>query len=253
MIKYIVLLVAIIITTTSTYAKEGLHISSFMGASKSLDNQLAVHLEDQEDQVFKAKWNNRSFTDSHWWAARAESWKGNTFYGFELIHHKIYLKNTNDVIKSFSISDGYNLLYFNIGRQFGPHILRVGAGVIFAHPDMLIEGRERYITKGTKGHHLAGPTVQVSYERWVWENDTNFVSLDTKLTASYAVTRISDNDKEYAVAPDIALHVSLGLGSKPEALKQSFPKKLLYFIPFVYPRITGETLLRTGMFPEDGY
>ena len=231
-------------------AADGWLFSTYMGASVSMENQVAFHFEDRSDQVFKANWRNRSFTDSHWWSAKLDRWNGDKVNGFELIHHKIYLANPNDVVQSFSISDGYNLFYYNFGRKFDDHILRLGLGVIFAHPDVQIQGRDHYIVKGTKGHHLAGPTVQLGYERWLWDNETNFVSLDTKLTFSYAKSPISPNRKEYAVVPDVAFHISIGVGNKPQALAGTWQDKAKYAIPFFYPYVIGNYFLGTGLLPS---
>ena len=159
----------------ATTQKKGWHLSTFMGVSQSTNNHLSIHLEDQDDQVFLAHWNNRSFEDSHWWAVRLEKWKKNKSIGIEAVHHKIYLDNTNDIIQSFSISDGYNLIYLNFGRQYGPHLYRLGVGFVLAHADVTIKNRKRHIIKGPKGHRVAGPTVQFNYERWLWENKTHFM------------------------------------------------------------------------------
>ena len=229
----------------------GWHLSTFMGVSRSLDNRVSFHLNDQADQVFGANYINRSFEDSHWWSFRLEKWSGNRLKGLELIHHKIYLDNTNDIIEIFSISDGYNLLYYNIGAQKGNTIYRIGFGVVLAHSDVKIAGRDRYKRKGFSGHKLAGPSIQLNMERWLWESQTHFISFDAKASFSYAVAPISENPEEYVVAPDIACHFSFGFGSKPAAFKQKGFKKWLFFAPLAYPKIVGEGILGTGILPED--
>ena len=238
-----------LLLTVSISAEDGWYWSTFMGGSISTHNSLKVKLDDHPDHTINARYSSRSFEDSHWWMTRIEKRKGNKIYSFEMIHHKIYLQNTNDIVESFSVSDGYNLLYFNIGRVKEKMRYRYGLGIIIAHPDVTIAGREPFHTPGLKGHYLAGPTMQFNVERLIWENKLYFVSLDTKLTLSYAWIPLSDRDGETAEAPDIAVHFSLGLGSKPTAFKAKGIKKAKAFLPGVYPAFVGKVILGTGLTP----
>jgi len=244
-----IFLILLIGASSLSAVEDGWHLSTFMGGSMSMDNRLYIHLKDQPDQEIHAQYTNQPFTDSHWWAFRTERFRGDRLRGFELIHHKIYLRNTNDVVTRFSISDGYNLAYYNMGKAVGRNRYRFGMGMVLGHPDVTIEGRDNFHTPGPTGHFLAGPSVQFNYERVLWENMTHFVSVDTKLTLSYARVMISDDHDEYADAPDVAFHVSVGFGSKPSAFRQQGVRKLSYFTPILYPYLVGTYVLGTGVTP----
>lgn len=233
--------------------QDGWHLSTFMGGSMSLPNRLTIKLEDLPDQSINAVYQNKSFSDSHWWIFRLEDWHGENGQGFELIHHKVYLANTNDIVTYLSISDGYNLLYYNFGKRYGDDRFRLGLGVAYAHPDVQIAGRPLFFQKGLTGFYLGGPTIQFNYERLVWDNDIYFVTLDTKLTLSYIRSPVSHNRREYADVPDIAFHVGLGFGSKPKAFNQEGIAKALYFAPLVYPYLTGTYVLGTGLVPAGSH
>ncbi len=244
------ILLFLILSIGPACALEGWHLSTFMGGSMSFPNHLKLNLEGLPDQSKDAIYSNKSFSDSHWWSFRLEDWHGERGSGLELIHHKIYLANTNDVIHDFSISDGYNLAYYNFAWKTSPSDrVRLGLGLAFGHMDATLGDRPRFHTSGLSGHFLAGPTVQFNYEKWLWENDTNFISLDTKLTLAYARVPVSRDRREYADAPDIALHLSLGVGSKPKALSGDLVSKALYFAPLAYPYLTGKYILGTGLTP----
>ena len=250
--KFIAFLLLIFGLSFPVFAGEvsdGWYLSTFMGGSMSAPNYLRFHLKDFPDQKINAVYANKNFSDSHWWAFRLEKMKGDKLRGFEMVHHKIYLANTNDVIQDFSISDGYNLIYHNWGKKYGKNRVRFGAGVVLGHPDVTMPGRQRFHTKGPTGHFLAGPTIQFNYQRWLYETKTHFVSVDTKLTLSYARTTVSVGKGEYVEAPDIALHLSLGFGSKPEAIKRTGLYKIDYFAPLVYPYIVGNYVLGTSIVP----
>ena len=98
---------------------DGWYLSTMMGGSISGPSNLTINFNDRDTLSMSADYNNRSFDDSHWWSFRVENWHLNQSLGIELIHHKIYLDNTNDIVESFSLSDGYNLLFFNCLRCFG--------------------------------------------------------------------------------------------------------------------------------------
>lgn len=253
MLKRFLIIGLIFFSATSVFAdtnsEDGWYMSTFMGGSMSMPNYLRINLDGLPDQKINATYKNRNFDDSHWWAFRTEKWTGDTSRGFELVHHKIYLANTNDIVQDFSISDGYNLIYYNWGKKKGKNRFRFGAGIVSGHTDITLQGRERFHTKGPKGHFITGPTIQFDYERWLYETKTHFISVDTKLTLSYARVGVSSDKDEYAEAPDIALHLSLGFGSKPAAIRKEGFAKIGYFAPLAYPYLVGNYVLGTGIVP----
>tara|TARA_Y100001935_G_C17310446_1_gene515643 strand:- start:4595 stop:5374 length:780 start_codon:yes stop_codon:yes gene_type:complete len=228
----------------------GIYLSTMMGCSKSGTSPLTIQYEDRAHETISANYKNRCFSGSHWWAFRLENWTDQTGWGLELIHHKIYLVNTTENLESFSVSDGYNLLFLNFAKQLGDINLRVGFGGVLAHVDATVLGRTRYIRKGFQGHYLTGPAFQINVEKLLWQSTTHFVSFDTKFTAAYAEVPISANNNELAIVPDHAIHLSISLGSKPEAYsnKKGLYENLLYFAPLIYPITTGY-IMGTGFLP----
>ena len=237
----------------ATSFDNGIHLSTMMGCSFSGDSPLTLKYLDRPAEIISAKYNNRCFSDSHWWSFRLENWTDQTGWGLELIHHKIYLKNTTDDLKSFSLSDGYNLIFFNLVKQVKDVNFRVGFGGVLGHMDVLISGRPRYIKKGFSGHYLTGPAFQLNVEKILWSSKAHFLSLDTKFTAAYAEVPISANQEELAIAPDYAIHVSLSIGSKPHAFSKNKTAydKIGYFAPLIYPITVGH-LIGTNWLPS-GY
>lgn len=230
---------------------DGLHFSTMMGCSYSGKSPLNISLNDQPNQSFTANYDNRCFDDSHWWSFRLENWSNKTSFGFEIIHHKIYLINTNEVIEKMSVSDGYNLLFLNFGRQLNDMNFRVGFGLVYGHMDISIIGRDRYIKKGLSGHYLTGPAFQINIEKLIWESESHFISLDSKFTAAYAEIPVSSDYNELAHISDYAIHLSIAVGSKPNILSNKKINNLNYFLPFVYPAIVGNLILGTGILPGE--
>ena len=255
--RFYISILFLIVCLYSPYAyasfSDGIYLSTMMGCSKSGRSPLTIKYNDRSTESISAKYNNRCFSDSHWWSFRLENWTKQTGWGLELIHHKIYLENTTDNLRSLSVSDGYNLIFLTFVKQIRNTNFRVGFGGVLAHMDATVKGRSRYIEKGFNGHYLTGPAFQLNVERILWQNKTHFLSLDTKFTAAYAEVPISSNNSELAIIPDHALHLSLSIGSKPESFRSDKPiyENLMYFAPLVYPITTGY-LMGTGFLP-DGY
>ena len=210
--RYLLLLLTFTIQVLSS---DGIYLHSNWGYMHSLNSVMAVNSTDG-DIVHKARWKSKAFEDSPYYTIRIDDWSGNKVRGIEWIHHKIYLANNPAGITNFSISDGYNLLMFNLGKRSNGIIRRWGAGLIFAHVDMTLQGRDRFWNDGgISGAYLSGLAIQHAIETWVYETSHHVVAIEGKLTAAYARIPISSNDSEYADVPNVAFHLTFGIGSKP--------------------------------------
>lgn len=220
---------------------DGWHVEYFWGFSESMSTSLLIHREGESDIGLSATYRGNSFGDSWYYALRFENWTGGEASGIEWVHHKIYLVNNPDKIKDFSVSDGYNLLYFNRAfRLENRLILRGGIGMVFAHPDVTLEGRNRFwMDGGVGGAYLAGASTQFTIGSWAYETKGHFITTEGKITLSYARAPISSNQHEYAEIPNIALHLIFGLGSKPPAKEN--PEWSDYLIQ-VFPQVLSHLL-----------
>jgi len=212
-------------------ATDGIYFHSNWGFNYAMNSVLSIKNNDG-DIVHKASWEGRSFIDSPYYTVRLDNWNDKSTVGIEWVHYKMYLKNPPSGIDNLSISDGYNILFFNIGKRNKRNIIqRVGAGIIVAHPDVTLTGRERFWNKGgISGAYISGLAIQASFERWVYETNRHIITSEIKLSSGYARIPISNNSNEFADIPHIALHVVLGIGSKPLKIKSTWVDYVNYFI-----------------------
>jgi hypothetical protein len=224
--------------------KDGIHISAFMGTAKSMNNRLILYPKDSAPIRIDAEYDSKSDSDSAYWYARIENWHNNEAWGLELIHHKLYLRNPQQGVTNFSISDGYNLFYLTKAwRLNNEDAARLGVGLVFAHPDVTFGGRDPFHEPGFPGMFLAGPSIMAAYEKRFFTTESNFVSIETKVTASYATFPISDlHSEEQASAPDLAFHIALGFGSLPPKKDANIVDYALYTLPIFYPTATAAVL-----------
>jgi len=216
---------------------DGLRLMGALGQSISLPNQLSIHRNDGKQYVIDAVYRNRSFENYPYWTARLEWWQAGDSWEFEAIHHKIYLANPPAGIVDFSISDGYNMFFLNRGHYVKDWdvVGRLGAGVTFSHPDVTFSDRPRYYIHGWSGHRISGWGVQMAIEKRFDVSASHYLSTELKVTAAYARSGISDDyQHDYAVAPDVAVHLVVGFGSHP-VTDTSLGSIMGYLAPLALP------------------
>lgn len=220
---------------TVLFAENGWHFSSVSGVPISFDNKLVLYA-DNTTYTIDASYKSKAYSDFPYWTLRTEYWLKNHAIGLEVVHHKVYLSNPTDFLESFSVSDGFNLIYLNYANKINKNnIIRTGFGLNFGNPDVKIDGRDRYLKRHLEGLHFGGFTSQLSYEKRFYETQKMFLFFETKLTQTFATLPISNNSDEYALVPDTAIHVSIGFGTKPTLLKGNWKEKASFFSPFLLP------------------
>jgi len=204
------------VASADTAYNNGWTFNSFLGGSISLPSHLTINRVNEPNINTEAHWRGRPFEDSWYYAVRVDKWKNGKSKGIEWVHHKAYYSGDHPEIEDLSISDGFNLLYFNFGHVKKGFTIHKGVGLVFGNPDVTLQGRDRFWNDGgIGGTYLSGITAQYALARNIWENDRNFVNFETKITASYARIAISENSNEFADVPNLAIHFILGVGSKP--------------------------------------
>ena len=183
-----------------------------LGGAYSFESQLDINVEGHEDILLHtASYENRPFEGAPYYGWRLGLWgEDGKAWELELIHHKLYLSNPPEGVESLEITHGYNLLTVNRAWPKDQFILRAGAGVVLAHPEVVAFGEllEEKHFMGTEFIY-AGPTIQLSAGQRFKLTRTMIANVEGKLTASYA-----DIEMENAniVAPNFAAHLVFGVG-----------------------------------------
>lgn len=114
-----------------------------------------------------AKYRSEEYTRPLYWLWRFSKTKNKRSWGFEAIHHKLYLLNKPNSIQQFSISHGYNILHINRGFHFSKINLIVGAGAVLAHPEIIVRNQALSGDNGLLnwGYYLSGPSVAVAVNK----------------------------------------------------------------------------------------
>ncbi len=184
----------------------------FAGTAWSLPTPLLIRQQGEPDLRLRARYATRPWSGAPYYAYRFGRWSDATAWEAELVHHKLYLENPPPEVQHFEISHGYNLVTANRATTTdGGTIVRLGVGVVVAHPEGRIRNRPvgpvRSLLGG--GYHISGWTAQLSVGRRVPLSQGLFVAPEAKVTASYARVPLQEG---WAVVPNVAVHALAGLG-----------------------------------------
>ncbi len=182
----------------------------FTGTAHNFSSQLKIEQSGEEDINLTAEYETRAWeTVAPYYDMRIGKWFDNHAWEFETHHHKLYLSNEPSEVDKFAISHGYNLNTINYairGKQF---IYRLGAGIVMTHPETSVRGKKYEDDGGLNGFYISGVTSQLAIEKRFPFLKKLFLSLEAKLTASYAQIPISDGT---ASVPNYAVHGLVGIG-----------------------------------------
>ncbi len=207
----ILLSIGCIFASSLAYAKWSVEVAT--GIPYNFPMPLLIQQDDELDINLTAHYETRPFQSPFYYNIRIGKWLGNKAWEVETIHHKIYLRNTNDEVSHFSISHGYNMFTLNRAWLDTRNLIwRIGGGVIIAHPESKVRGEtfdERGGTLNNAGYYLAGPTAMASVGKRFYLTKSFFLELEGKLTASYAYVKVVDG---HADVPLVAIHADFGFG-----------------------------------------
>jgi hypothetical protein len=191
-----------------------LSVELFAGTAWSLSTPLVVRLPGRPTARLRARWQTRPLADAPYYAYRVAAARGGRAAEAELVHHKLYLANPAPPVERLEVTHGYNLATANLRAPAGRAHVRVGLGVVIAHPEGRVAGVDvggrRTLLGG--GYHVAGVTAQLAVgRRWALGRGRTapFAAPEAKLTASLARVPLGDGS---VLVPNAALHALAGLG-----------------------------------------
>lgn len=181
------------------------------GGAYSIETPLTIRQSGHDDIQVDARYATKSFESPFYYALRVARWKDSRAWEVELVHLKLILTNKPPDVQRFEITHGYNFMLVN--RVWTPKdfMLRLGAGVVIAHPESTVRERALDEDQGilSAGYYFAGPAVQAAGGKRFSLTPHLFVALEGKVTGSYGSVPVADGD---ASVPNISIHGLLGFG-----------------------------------------
>jgi hypothetical protein len=167
---------------------------------------LTIEQAGYPDIHLTAHYSVRPLQDRSYYAYRFEWWRNKKGWVIEELHHKIYLENTPAEVEKFEATHGYNLVTVSRGWREGNNIFLLGGGVVVTYPHSVVRGQE---WPQDSGYRLSGVTVQGAAARRFEFGRHFFLSVEGKVTASWARIPVVSG---HATTPDAAFHALGGVG-----------------------------------------
>jgi hypothetical protein len=178
----------------------------------NLPMPLTIRQDGYPDIKFQAHYSSESFILPVYWDVRLGRWQNERAWEFEVIHHKLYLKNTTSEVQKFNISHGFNMIMANRGFEKKSIRYRTGAGIVLAHPESKIRGKEfgTSVDDTDLGYYISGPVINFAISRPFYIGNRFYVNAEAKTTLAYSsINVVQGNSDVY----NIAFHLILGLGA----------------------------------------
>jgi hypothetical protein len=176
---------------------------------------LWVSQEGYDKIQFWARYKTEPLKLPLYYSVRVGRCRDNKGWEIEMNHLKIYLKNKPEPIERFSVSHGYNQLFFSRVRHYRLFSKRTGIGVVIAHPESTIRGKTMDENQGIfrKGYYLAGPAFLIGLFRKVEIGKNFYFSISGSVSAAWAHVKVSEGSAgvpvgavQIQIAPGISFH-----------------------------------------------
>ena len=196
---------------TTTYAQSRWSFELHGGEVYNVPMPLRIKQQGYPDLKLSARYHTEALTLPVYWDWRFSRWHDNKSWEFEAIHHKLYLENTTPEIQKFNISHGFNMLMINRGFDRKKFHYRFGAGIVLAHPESNIRGKEFGNTNDDwdMGYYLSGPVLNFALGKPIRLGSRFYLNAEAKTTFAFSHIKIAEG---HANVYNLAFHLVIGIG-----------------------------------------
>ena len=191
-------------------------VEAWFGDAWNVPTELTLKQAGQPDIDIDADWSTRPWSPTWYYAGRIARWSGNSGWGLEYMHHKLYLDNPQQDVTHFRITNGVNHIIAQRLWRRGAWELSAGGGPTLVVPISVVRGKHYGLRDGIFGsrYEFGGATLHGSVARRLKLLPYTYGSVTAKGTVSYLDVPISDGR---ATTMNYALHLQYGISlqSKP--------------------------------------
>lgn len=208
---FIILICFFVIPATVVKAQSRWSFELHGGGAYNLPMPLVIRQQGYPDINFRAHFDSESLILPVYWDWRFSRWKNGKSWEFEAIHHKLYLDNITPEVQKFNISHGFNMIMVNRGFEKKSFRYRAGAGIVLAHPESNIRGKEfGDSTDDTDlGYFISGPVLNIAVSKPFYLGKRFYINAEAKTTLTYSNIKVAQGSSEVY---NIAFHIILGPG-----------------------------------------
>lgn len=209
--KVIFIVPFLVFSLPGSYAQSRWSFELHGGEVYNIPMPLQIKQQGYPNIKLTARYHSESLILPVYWDWRFARWQNNRSWEFEAIHHKLYLENTSAEVQKFNISHGFNLIMVNRGFEKKTFRYRAGAGIVLAHPESNIRGKEFGNTGNDwgMGYYLSGPVLNLAICKPIRLGRRFYINAEAKTTFAYSHIKIAEGN---ANVYNLAFHLILGIG-----------------------------------------
>ncbi|MBN2011317.1 hypothetical protein JW960_18375 [candidate division KSB1 bacterium] len=206
----VIILIILFIFSNRSTAQPKYAIDFLFGDARCLPSFLKIEQAGFDNIQLTAHYKTNSFQQPYYYSFRVSYRANKMAWEIEMVHLKIELLNNPSPVQHFEISHGYNLITLNRIHKVQQFAVRIGGGIVLAHPENSVRKQTLDETNGLigLGYYIAGPTAQFCIEKCIGKAKNFEFSVEGKCSASYASVPVVDGR---AHVPLFVLHGLLGI------------------------------------------
>lgn len=203
-------LIAVPLWVTASAGQSSRSVELFLGTAANLPTALTVRQEGEPEIELEARYDTRPLTSPFYYAVRFAFEGPKGAWELQLVHHKLHLSNPPAAIQHFEITHGFNVLTLNRSFDARGVRLRVGAGIVLAHPESTVRGRESAVGGVLdSGYSLTGPALLAGVGKAFEVATDLYVGAEVQLIGARARVPVAGGT---ATAANVAVHFLFGTG-----------------------------------------
>ena len=183
----------------------GIVLQAFGGAPLNFPTTLTISQQGEPDIDHRASWETRPFEQPLYWALRLRWQRERDGFEFQLIHHKMYLKNNPATVEHFEVTHGFNILTAGYMRRSRPFHWRAGAGVTLPNTFATVRGE----LSDVHDYAVAGPAFLVGGGSELALSRRFFLAAEAQFIAAWGTVDVARGEARVA---SLAVHVLFGAG-----------------------------------------
>lgn len=180
-------------------------LEGFLGDAYNFPTELTIKQEGYPEIKKQAQWSTRPLKPAPYYSLRVAKWEEGKSWEVEMLHHKLYLDNTDSEIFDYRSTFGFNFFFVNKAWVIHPYfILRFGGGPVISHPISNIRG---YEYTDEVSYKLVGVGIQGAIQSRQEIINNLFFTQETKITAATANIPIAKGESHLT---NYAIHLLAG-------------------------------------------
>jgi hypothetical protein len=208
-VTFIISFIVIVLSGTNAQSRWSFELNG--GEVYNFPSPLIISQQGYPNIKLWARYSTEALTLPVYWDICLGRWDNAKLWEFEVIHHKLYLDNITSDVQKFNISHGFNMLMMNRGFAKKTFRYRAGAGIVLAHPESTIRGKEFGDSTDDfdLGYYISGPAFNLAVSRPFYLGKRFYINMEAKTTVAYSYIKVAQG---HADVYSFAFHIILGFG-----------------------------------------